>query len=147
MAKSLRRKLNATRTVIVTPKLAGYQTFTSHYHIEHTLDFLNRQTQQKTNGVPRGLETPGFVTKFKEAGVNIVHLAEFHQGWTPGQKTPERLKMLKTMFQECERLSDKQFLLLPGEEPNVHLGGHWIALFPRSRFILGAEPLALRTIR
>lgn len=113
------------------PKLPGYETFTSHYHIEHTLDFLNRQKQQHTNGVPRGLETPGFVTKFKEAGVNIVHLAEFHQGWTPGQKTPERLKMLKTMFQECARLSDKNFLLLPGEEPNVHLGGHWIALFPK----------------
>ncbi len=66
-----------------------------------------------------------------DTGVDIVHLAEFHQGWTPGQKTPERLKMLKTMFQECERLSDKNFLLLPGEEPNVHLGGHWIALFPK----------------
>lgn len=23
------------------------------------------------------------------------------------------------------------FLLLPGEEPNVHLGGHWISLFPK----------------
>ncbi len=112
------------------PELAGYKTFTSHYHIEHTLDFLNRQKQQKTNGVPRGLETPGFVTKFKDTGVDIVHLAEFHQGWTPGQKTPERLKMLQTMFHECERLSDKNFLLLPGEEPNVHLGGHWISFFP-----------------
>ncbi len=113
------------------PELAGYQTFTSHYHIEHTLEFLQRQQQQKTNGVPRGLETPGFVKKFKAGGVNIVHLAEFHQGWTPSQKTPARLKMMQTMFQECERLSDTNFLLLPGEEPNVHLGGHWIALFPK----------------
>jgi hypothetical protein len=60
-----------------------------------------------------------------------VHLAEFHQGWTPGQKTNERLKMLKTMHQECARLSDQEFLLLPGEEPNVHLGGHWISFFPK----------------
>lgn len=112
-------------------ELPGYKTFTSHYHIEHTLDFLNRQKEQNTTGVPAGLETPGFVTKFKNTGVNIVHLAEFHQGWTPGQKTNERLKMLKTLHEECQRLSDDQFLLLPGEEPNVHLGGHWISLFPK----------------
>lgn len=116
------------------PELPGYETFTSHYHIEHTLDFLNRQKKQNTNGVPRGLESPGFVTKFKEAGVNIVHLAEFHQGWTPDQKAPDRLNMLQTLFQECARLSDTNFLLLPGEEPNVHLGGHWIELFPKPVF-------------
>ncbi|HEV2696156.1 MAG TPA: hypothetical protein VG347_24930 [Verrucomicrobiae bacterium] len=112
-------------------ELAGYKTFTSHYHIEHTLNFLDRQKQQNTDGIPAGLETPGFVTKFKDAGVNIVHLAEFHQGWTPTQKTPDRLKMLHTLFSECDRLSGGNFLLLPGEEPNVHLGGHWIALFPK----------------
>ncbi len=112
-------------------ELPGHKTFTSHYHVEHTLDFLRRQKEQQTNGVPRGLETPGFVTKFKETGVQIVHLAEFHQGWTPGQKTKERLPMLKAMHEECARLSDKNFLLLPGEEPNVHLGGHWISFFPK----------------
>ena len=112
-------------------ELPDYKTFTSHYHIEHTLDFLHRQKEQSTNGVPRGLETPGFITKFKDTGVNIVHLAEFHQGWTPTQKTAERLPMLKIMHEECARLSDKNFLLLPGEEPNVHLGGHWISFFPK----------------
>ncbi len=112
-------------------EVPGYKTFTSHYHIEHTLDFLHRQKDQGTNGVPRGLETPGFVTKFKDTGVNIVHLAEFHQGWTPGQKSSERLPMLKTLFGECARLSNENFLLLPGEEPNVQLGGHWISFFPK----------------
>jgi hypothetical protein len=28
-------------------------------------------------------------------------------------------------------LSDDQLLLLPGEEANVHLGGHWLSLFPK----------------
>jgi hypothetical protein len=112
-------------------KLSGYKTFTSHYHIEHTIDFLDRQKKQNTNGIPKGLEAPGFVTKFKDTGVDIVHLAEFHQGWTPGQKTPDRLKMLKTMHEECARLSDNELLLLPGEEPNVHFGGHWISFFPK----------------
>jgi hypothetical protein len=112
-------------------ELPGYKTFTSHYHIEHTIDFLGRQRDQKTNGVPAGLKTPGFVTKFKDTGVNIVQLAEFHQSWTPGQKTPDRLKMLKTLHDECARLSDDHLLVLPGEEPNVHLGGHWVSFFPR----------------
>jgi hypothetical protein len=112
-------------------ELPGYKTFTSHYHIEHTLDFLDRQKKQGTKGVPEDLEIPGFVKKFKDTGVNIVHLAEFHQGWTPNQKTAERLPMLKTLHAECARLSSNNFLLLPGEEPNVHLGGHWLSFFPK----------------
>jgi hypothetical protein len=36
-------------------KLDGYRTFTSHYHIEHTQDFLNQQKQQRTDNVPKGL--------------------------------------------------------------------------------------------
>jgi len=112
-------------------ELPDHKTFTSHYHIEHTLDFLDRQKKQNTDGIPKGLETPGFVTKFKETGVDIVHLAEFHHGWTPAQKTPDRLRMLKAMHEECARLSDDELLLLPGEEPNVHLGGHWISFFPK----------------
>jgi len=35
------------------------------------------------------------------------------------------------MHDECRRLSDKELLVLPGEEPNVQLGGHWISLFPK----------------
>jgi hypothetical protein len=111
-------------------KLDGYLTFTSHYHVEHTLDFLRRQKQQKTDKVPKGLEEPPFVKTFKAHGVDVVHLAEFHVAHTP-ELNAERLPLLKTLHGECRRLSDERFLLLPGEEPNVHLGGHWISLFPR----------------
>jgi hypothetical protein len=111
-------------------KLDGYRTFTSHYHIEHTLDFLSQQIQQMTDKVPSGLEEPPFVKTFKAHGVDIVHLAEFHVTHTP-EFIAQRLTHLKTLHRECRRLSDERFLLLPGEEPNVHLGGHWISLFPR----------------
>ncbi len=111
--------------------LNGHRTFTSHYHVEHTLEYLKRQQEQGTSGIPKGLEEPGFVKTFKEMGVEIAHLGEFHNGRTPRLKTPERLKQLKLMHDECERLSTRRFLLLPGEEPNVHLGGHWISFFPR----------------
>jgi hypothetical protein len=111
-------------------RLDGYLTFTSHYHVEHTLELLRKQKEQETTGIPRGLEEPPFVKTFQARGVDIVHLAEFHVRHTP-EMSEQRLSLLKTLHDECRRLSDKHFLLLPGEEPNVHLGGHWISLFPR----------------
>jgi hypothetical protein len=112
-------------------KLPGHVTFTSHYHVEHSKRYLDAQKQQQTNGIPRGLETPGFVKTFKARGADIVHLAEFH--YKDGSRTPEpdRLRELKLMHDECRRLSDNELLFLPGEEPNVQLGGHWISLFPK----------------
>jgi hypothetical protein len=112
-------------------KLPGHLTFTSHYHIEHALEFRRKQQAQATTDVPRGLETPGFVKTFKARGVDIVHLGEFHVGATPRLPAPERLAQLKTLHHECARLSDTELLVLPGEEPNVHLGGHWMSFFPK----------------
>jgi len=120
-------------------KLDGYLTFTSHYHVEHTLEFLREQRRQQTDGVPKGLEEPPFVKTFKAHGVDIVHLAEFHVTHTP-EFVAQRLPQLKTLHAECRRLSDERFLLLPGEEPNVYLGGHWISLFPRPVYWLLHPP-------
>jgi hypothetical protein len=111
-------------------KLDGYRTFTHHYHIEHTREFLDAQTREKTDGVPKSLEVPPFVRAFKAQGVDIVHLAEFHFTHTP-EINARRLELLKRLHDECRRLSDDKILVLPGEEPNVYLGGHWISLFPR----------------
>lgn len=111
--------------------LPGFKTFTSHYHVEHALDFIEKQTDQQTEDIPLGLHNPEFVDFFKRMGVDIVHLAEFHKGATPKLGTIERLEQLKVMHDECARLSGDGFLLLPGEEPNVHFGGHWISFFPK----------------
>src|SRR5437667_1417012 len=112
-------------------KLPGHLTFTSHYHVEHSRDFLDKQKQHQTNGVPRGLESPGFVKTFKARGADILHSAECH--YEDGSRTAEanRLNKLKVMHDETRRLTDSELLLLPGEEPNVQLGGHWISLFPK----------------
>jgi hypothetical protein len=111
--------------------LDGHKIFTSHYHIEHTLDFVRRQREQGTNSVPDGLREPGFVKAFKARGVDIVHLAEFHVQHTP-EMNAKRIDLLRALHDECDRLSEEgKFLLLPGEEPNVHLGGHWISFFPK----------------
>ena len=57
-------------------------------------------------------------------------MAEFHVGRTP-EFFARRLHDLRLMHQECERLSDETLLVLPGEEPNAHLGGHWISFFSK----------------
>ncbi|HEX4145489.1 MAG TPA: hypothetical protein VHY91_18430 [Pirellulales bacterium] len=126
---AVRRYTHADRYV----SLAGHKTFTSHYHIEHALDLLRQQAKAKANSteIPAALQTPGFVRAFRTAGIDIVHLAEFHNSATPKLATDERLRQLRALHAECQRLSNDSFLLLPGEEPNVHLGGHWISLFPR----------------
>ena len=112
--------------------------------MEHTREMLNTQeksdeTEAQTGHLPSGgdyripesLQNPGFVRKLRDHGVDIVHLAEFHSGKTPRQTMRERVKHLELLHAECQRLSKQGLLLLPGEEPNVHLGGHWISFFPK----------------
>lgn len=111
--------------------LPGHRTFTSHYHVEHTEAFLNAARFQQAAGVPDGLEAPEFVKRFKDMNVEIVHLAELHLPRKALDRAGDRLALLRTMHAETARLSDHRLLLLPGEEPNVHLGGHWISFFPK----------------
>jgi len=122
----------------------GHTVFSSHYHVEHTRDILRVQENEaepddQTGQLPTGKQyripvefrEPGFVRTLRGHGVDIVHLAEFHYGNTPGRGLEERVHQLQLLHAECERLSDNNFLLLPGEEPNVHFGGHWISFFPK----------------
>jgi hypothetical protein len=127
-------------------RLPGFRTFTSHYHIEHALELVRARQEQRTTAVPQPLETPGFVRTFKERGVDIVHLGEFHVGAMPRLPARDRLPLLKTLHEECARLTDAELLVLPGEEPNVHLGGHWMSFFPKPVYWIlnrgGNEPFA-----
>jgi hypothetical protein len=114
------------------PTLPGYSTFTSHWHMAIGLAAMDELKRGRTRSVP------DFVRMFKEMGVNIVHLAEFHGDGHPQDPGPLRIPELEAMFAECRRLSDADLLFLPGEEANAHLGvgpgrhpGHWVYLFPR----------------
>ena len=102
--------------------LPGYYTMSSHFHQEHVDDVLTRKP------LP---EMPGFVKALRNTGVNIVHLGEFHGPGSPRGPEAKRWPEMKTMFSECARLSDGNFLLLPGEEPNNFFGGHWMNIFPK----------------
>ncbi|XOV93401.1 MAG: hypothetical protein ACFHWX_01570 [Bacteroidota bacterium] len=103
-------------------ELPGYKTFSSHFHNEFIMKVVLAGKPIPVN--------PEFVDVFKSMGVDIVHLGEFH--YTAHPKGPDslRLKELKSLFELCERVSNEEFLLLPGEEPNEYLGGHWMNIFP-----------------
>ncbi len=111
--------------------LPGHRTFTTHYHVEHAVDFLTQSRFQQASGVPAGLERPQFVDRFKAMNVEIVHLGELHLSGEDLDRAGDRLTLLRTIHAETARLSDDELLLLPGEEPNVHLGGHWMSFFPK----------------
>jgi hypothetical protein len=116
------------------PELPGHLTLTSHYHMAIAVTAM----EEKKRGVVR-TEPPDYVGMFKEMGVNIVHLGEFHGDGHPKDPGPLRLPEMQVMFDECRRWSDDKLLLLPGEEGNDYLGmkiqgqhpGHWMCLFPR----------------
>ncbi|CAN5296620.1 hypothetical protein BH09BAC4_BH09BAC4_11150 [soil metagenome] len=115
------------------PEVPGYKTMSSHFHNEFT-------TKVVLAGKPIP-EVPNFVKVFKNSGVNIVHLAEFHGPGHPTGPDSLRLLELKTLFDQCKRLSDKDFLLLPGEEPNNFFGGHWLEFFPKPVYwIMSRKP-------
>ncbi|HYF35402.1 MAG TPA: hypothetical protein VD994_08950, partial [Prosthecobacter sp.] len=114
-------------------ELPGLTTFTSHYHMAIAVAAMDRAKQGLSPVIP------DFVKMFKDMGVRIVHLGEFHGDGHPRDAGPLRLPEMKAMFDECRRLSDDRLLMLPGEEANEHLGirhlkrhpGHWMAFFPK----------------
>jgi hypothetical protein len=103
--------------------LPGHKTLSSHFHNEFIMNVV-----MKNKPVP---DTPVFVKVFRNLGIDIIHLGEFH--YTAHPKGPDelRLKELQALFELCKRVSNDRFLLLPGEEPNEFFAGHWMQLFPR----------------
>jgi hypothetical protein len=100
----------------------GYYTLAAHFHQEHVDDVLTHKPLPVI---------PGFVQTLRNTGVNIVATGEFHLAGNPKDLGPRRLTEFKKLFEECERLSNGNFLLLPGEEANVYFGGHWMSFFPK----------------
>jgi hypothetical protein len=122
-------------------ELPGYLTMTSHWHMAIAVTAMQ----------PRGrgpAAVPDYVRIFKDMGVNMVHLAEFHGDGHQQDPGPLRLPEMGSMFTECRRWSDDQLLLIPGEEINTFLGveeagkhpGHWMSLFPRPVYWIMQRP-------
>jgi hypothetical protein len=58
-------------------------------------------------------------------------MSDFHSDGHAKDPGPVRLEEQKVYFDGIRRHSDRDFLLMNGEEPNAYLGGHYTMVFPR----------------
>ena len=101
--------------------LDGYKTLSTHWHLADTV-------QAMANGFDW---TPPFKPVLKAMGVDASMIMDFHGDGHPGDLTDLRLDELHAYFGALRAQSDSDFLLIPSEEANVHLGGHWALVFPK----------------
>ena len=101
--------------------LDGYKTLSTHWHLADTVQ-----------AIANGLDwTPPFKPVLKAMGVDASMIMDFHGDGHPGDLTDLRLDELHAYFNALRAQSDPAFLLIPAEEANVHLGGHWALVFPK----------------
>ena len=102
--------------------IPGYYTMVSHYHV-HFGEMLTDAGSLDVQAT--------WIPGFRALGVNIALMSDFHGDGHSKDTGALRLKDMETYFAGCRRHSDRDFLILPGEEPNVHLGGHYTVFFPK----------------
>ena len=101
--------------------LDGYKTLSTHWHLAYTV-------QAMANGFEW---VPPFKPVLKAMGVDASMIMDFHGDGHPNDLTDLRLDELHGYFGALRAQSDPDFLLIPAEEANVHLGGHWALVFPK----------------
>ena len=67
---------------------------------------------------------------FRGLGINIAILADFHSDSHPNDPGQIRFAGAEGLLRRLRRFSDREFLLIPGEEPDATLGGHYITIMP-----------------
>ncbi len=102
-------------------ELDGYKTLSQHWHLAYTVQ-----------AVENGFDwVPPFKPVLEEMGVDASIIMDFHGDGHPRDLTDLRLEELDNFFKACKAQSNEDFLLIPSEEANVHLGGHWAVIFPK----------------
>ncbi|MBM3723960.1 MAG: hypothetical protein FJW40_00845 [Acidobacteria bacterium] len=109
----------------------GYRTLAAHWHLAYTVQAL----AQKPGWVPP------WKTVLKSMGVDAAMIMDFHGDGHPQDRGETRLKELEAYYRYTRALSDPEFLVIPAEEANVHLGGHWAVVFPKPvQWIMSRRP-------
>ena len=104
----------------------GYQVAVSHFHTHFA---------QQLSDAGSFDSRPPWIGAFRGLGINIAMMSDFHGGdGHPNDPGKLRFREQAEYFEACRRHSDADFLLIPGEEPNVHFGGHYTLIFPKPVF-------------
>jgi len=72
------------------------------------------------------------IVAMKALGLNIVGISDFHGDMNYKNPGSLRFQDQKNYGEACRRASDKDFLVLPWEEPNLYVGGHINIMFPKN---------------
>lgn len=103
--------------------LPGYQTLVNHFHMSFG-EVWKAQPDVEQD----------WIRLFKALGVNIACLNDFHANWHEYDNGTLRYEEQKIYFEACRQWSDEHFLIVPSEEPNCGIGGHWNLYLPRPTF-------------
>ena len=103
--------------------IPGYKTMVNHFHLQFT-DHLRESGSLNT-------QSPDLAA-MKALGLNLIGLSDFHADKLR-QNDPgaARFADQKDYFEGSRRASDKDFLVLPWEEPSAYFGGHYNLINPR----------------
>ncbi len=100
----------------------GFQVAVSHFHTA-----FHEQVQDAGSIDFQ----PPWIPTFRALGINIAMMSDFHGDGHAKDPGPLRLSEQKVYFDASHRHSDRDFLIIPGEEPNAYFGGHYTTVFPR----------------
>ena len=103
--------------------MPGYKVLVSHFHVHFNEQLADAGTLDMQ---------PTWLPVFRALGINIAILADFHGDAHPNDTGKLRLNEQKVYLEGSERFSDRNFLIIPGEEPDANFGGHYMFVFPRS---------------
>jgi hypothetical protein len=102
--------------------LPGYKVLVSHFHFHFNEALTDAGTMD---------QEPTWLPTFRALGINMAILADFHGDSHPADTGKLRFDEQKVYFEGCERFSDRDMLLIPGEEPDANFGGHYMFVFPK----------------
>ena len=100
--------------------LDGFVTFEPHWHLAYTVQAMEKGIDWQ----------PPFKSVMKAIGIDSAMIMDFHGDGHPGDLTDVRLHEQDEYYKACRAQSDSEFLLIPAEEADVYLGGHWGLVFP-----------------
>ena len=102
--------------------MPGFKVLVSHFHVHFNEQLADAGTLDMQ---------PTWLPVFRALGINIAILADFHGDAHPNDTGKLRLDEQKVYFEGSDRFSDRNFLIIPGEEPDANFGGHYMFVFPR----------------
>ena len=114
--------MNFTRGDHFKP-VPGYKTMVNHFHLRFT------ERQRASGSLDSTFQD---LMVMRAVGINIVGLSDFHGDLRGTDTGLGRLEDQRDYALASQKASDKNFLVLPWEEPSAYFGGHYNVMWPRN---------------